>query len=240
MPRADEPARERGLSLFVVRGRRFLAEALSETLRGDGGLRVIGIAPGAAAAIERLHGLAPDVVLVDASDERARALDRVRRLRDAHPALKLLAFGVADDLEAVVAFAEAGARACLPRDAALGELADAVRELARRRTRCAPPLVARLIERLAAMTREDAAAAPPAEVELTGREREVLRHLADGLTNKEIAQRLEVAVATVKNHVHNLLGKLGAHRRQDAVRTAYLNGLVDDFLPRRPELRAVR
>lgn len=240
MPRAEEPARDAELSLFVVRGRRFLAEALSETLRGDGGLRVVGIAPGLAAAIERLDGSAPDVVLVDASDERDRALDRVRRLREAHPELKVLAFGVADDVDDVVAFAEAGARACLPRDAALDELAAAVRELARRRTPCAPPLVARLIERIAAMTREDAATAGPAEVELTRREREVLRHLADGLTNKEIAQRLEVAVATVKNHVHNLLAKLGAHRRQDAVRTAYLNGLVDDFLPRRPELRAVR
>lgn len=240
MSPAEEPGRDRALSLFVVRGRRFLAEALSETLRGDGGLRVIGIAPGATAAIERLHGLAPDVVLVDASDDRDRALDRVRRLREAHDALKMLAFGVADDLDDVVAFAEAGARGCLPRDSTIDELTFAVRELARRRTRCAPPLAARLIERIAALTREDAAAAGPAEVELTRREREVLRHLADGLTNKEIAQRLEVAVATVKNHVHNLLAKLGAHRRQDAVRTAYLNGLVDDFLPRRPELRAIR
>lgn len=240
MPRGEEPARDGALELFVVRGRRFVAEALSEALRGDGGLRVVGIAPGPAAAVDRLDGLAPDVVLVDASDDRERALDGMRRLRDAWPELKVLAFGVVDDLDEMLAFAEAGARACLPRDTALGELSAAVRELARRRTRCPPPLVARLVERIAAMTREDAAVARPAEVELTAREREVLRHLASGLTNKEIAQRLEVAVATVKNHVHNLLAKLGAHRRQDAVRTAYLSGLVDDFLPRRPERRAVR
>lgn len=225
--------------LFVLRGRRFVAEAVIEALRGDGRLRVVGADTAPAATIERLRTHAADVVLVDASDDRERALDGVRRLRDAHPQVKVLAFGVADEVDDAVAFAEAGARACLPRGAAFAELTLAVHELHRERTRCPPVLASRLIARIGALAREKPPAADPADAELTARERQVLALLVVGLTNKEIAQRLEVAVATVKNHVHNLLAKLGAHRRQDAVRTAYLNGLVDDFLPCRPERRGL-
>jgi DNA-binding NarL/FixJ family response regulator len=221
--------------LFVLRGRRFVAEAVIAALRGDGRLRVVGADTAPVAVIDRLRTLAADVVLVDASDDRERALDGVRRLRDAHPQVKMLAFGVADEVDDAVAFAEAGARACLPRSAAFEELMLAVHELHRERTRCPPVLASRLVARIVALAREEPPRADPAEGALTGRERQVLALLVVGLTNKEIAQRLDVAVATVKNHVHNLLGKLGAHRRQDAVRTAYLNGLVDDFLPCRPK-----
>lgn len=221
--------------LFILRGRRFVAEAVIEALRGDGRLRVVGATASPAAAIGRLDSQDADVVLVDASDDRERALDGVRRLRDALPLVKVLAFGVADEVDDVVDFAEAGARACLPRGAPFEELTLALHELHRERTRCPPALAARLVGRIEALVREEPPAADPAEAELTGRERQVLALLAVGLTNKEIAQRLDVAVATVKNHVHNLLAKLGVHRRQDAVRTAYLAGLIDQFLPSRPE-----
>jgi two-component system, NarL family, nitrate/nitrite response regulator NarL len=226
--------------LFVLRGRRFVAEALIEALRSDGRLRVVGAVPAAEAAIDSLHTLAADVVLVDASDDRERALDGVRRLRDAHPQAKVLAFGLVDEVDDAVEFAEAGARACLPRGVAFGELTAAVHDLHRQRTRCPPALATRLLARIVALAREEPPPTDPAEAALTGRERQVLALLVVGLTNKEIAQRLDVAVATVKNHVHNLLGKLGVHRRQDAVRTAYLGGLIDEFLPCRPERCGLR
>lgn len=225
------------LRLFLLCGRRFFAEAVIEALRGDGGLRVVGVATSPAAALERLGSIVADVVLVDASDGRERALDGVRRLRDAHPQAKLLAFGIGGDLDEALAFAEAGARACLLRGAALGELTVAVHELHRDRTRCPPALAALLAERIRALARQESPPTDPADVGLTHRERQVLGLLVVGLTNKEIAQRLDVAVATVKNHVHSLLAKLGVHRRRDAVRTAYLAGLVDDFLPSRPGRR---
>lgn len=226
--------------LLILRSRRFVAEAMSEALRDEPSLRVIGFASAPGAAIDRLRKRAADVVLVDASDDREQALDGVRRLRDADPHAKILAFGIPDEADDVVEFAEAGARACLPRGAALEELAAAVHELQRGRTRCPPMVAACLVDRIGTLARQEPPPVDPAEAELTDRERQILALLVVGLTNKEIAQRLEVAVATVKNHVHNLLAKLGVHRRQDAVRTAYLAGLVDDFLPCRPERCGLR
>jgi DNA-binding NarL/FixJ family response regulator len=221
--------------LFILRGRRFVAEAVIEAWRRDDRLRVVGAAAAPADAIGWLGGRDADVVLVDASDDRERALEGVRRLRDAKPLVKILAFGIADEVDDVADFAEAGARACLPLGAPFEELTLAVHELHRERTRCSPALAARLVARIAALEQEEPPAVDPSDAELTGRERQVLAFLVVGLTNKEIAQRLDVAVATVKNHVHNLLAKLGVHRRQDAVRTAYLTGLTDRFLPCRPK-----
>ena len=223
------------MRLFVVRGRRFVADALIEALAEEPTLDVVGTATTPAAAVDRLRVLAADLVVVDASDDRERALDAVRGVRDGHPQVSILAFGLGEGVDETIAFAEAGARACLPRHAAFSELAVTLHELHRRRTRCPPALAVRLIERIRQLLHGEPAA-EPAELELTEREREVLALVGEGLTNKEIAHRLGVAVATVKNHVHNLLAKLGVHRRQDAVRTAYLAGLVEDFLPRRAHL----
>jgi two-component system, NarL family, nitrate/nitrite response regulator NarL len=233
-------AADGAVRLLLVRGRRFVADAVVEALRGDGSLRVVGVATSPAAASDRLRTLVADVVVVDASDGRERALDGLRRLRDARPQAKLLAFGIDDDIEEMVDFAEAGVRACLPRGAAFEELRVAVHELHRNRTWCPPALAVSLAARIEALTPRPPAPRDPAEAELTARQRQILELLVVGLTNKEIAQRLDVAVATVKNHVHNLLAKLGVHRRQDAVRTAYLGGLIDDFLPCRPERCGLR
>lgn len=234
--RAPRPPADGAVRLFLLRGRRLVADAVSEALRDDPRLQVVDSAAGGP-PLDRLRLAAADVVLVDASDDREGALDCVRRLRDTDPQRKVLAFGLADGVEEALVFAEAGARACVARDAALGEMALAIHELHRDRTPCPPRLVDALIGRVVQLERETGDQRQPGEAPLTERQREVLTLLVDGFTNKEIAQCLGVAVATVKNHVHGLLGRLGVHRRQDAVRIAYLTGLVDDFLPRRPDRR---
>lgn len=241
-PRAVEaaPAAAGGaVRVFVLRGRRLVADAVIETLRGDRRLEVVGSAA-AAGFVDTARLAAADVVLLDASDDRQAAIDCLRRLREAEPGIRVLAFGLGEAVEETIDFAEAGARACLALGTGFDSLAAAVLELHRRRTRCPPRLVASLIERIRRLERELGARQPTTEPALTERQREVLRLLVEGLTNKEIAQRMEIALATVKNHVHGLLARLGTHRRQDAVRAAYLAGVVDDFLPRRAEPRGWR
>lgn len=221
------------LRLFVVRGRRLIADALVEALNAEPQLRVVGTATTTGGAVGHPQLKNADVVLVDASHDRERALGAVSRLRDVEPSCKMLVFGVADSVEEALAFAEAGAIACLSREVTFQELVDTAVELQAGRICCPPPVACRLIERIGRLERahgESRRAAPPA---LSARQRQILSLLSEGLTNKEMAQRLGLAVSTVKNHVHDLLKRLGARHRREAVRIAYLAGLVEQYPPRR-------
>ena len=148
------------------------------------------------------------------------------------PRVDVVVVGLADTAE-VVRFVEAGANGYLMRDGRFEELAATVEAVHRGRTPCEPGVAARVLERLAELAGETDGAAAASRSALSEREVEVLVLVADGLSNKEIAGHLGLALSTVKNHVHNLLGKLGVGRRRDAVRTAYEQGLIDHYLPLR-------
>jgi len=156
-----------------------------------------------------LHELGADVVLLHLPPEEAMAAARAVRSRSPGP--RIVALGVPDGEAAVIAFAEAGVNAYLPRTGSIGELLRVIRSAARGEAISSPRVVASLFERVATL-----AAGARAPDELTPRERQVLRLVETGLSNKEIANRLCVELSTVKNHVHNLLKKLDVGSRAEA------------------------
>lgn len=153
----------------------------------------------------------PEVVLVDVTG--TGGLSKLRELALARPDTRLLAVGVRDSDGDVLACIEAGAIGYVTRDASLAELADAAHAAVRGETSASPHIIASLMQRVAALS---ANGRRGGVAELTSRELEVVELIERGLSNKEIAAQLSIAVTTVKNHVHSILEKLHVQRRGEA------------------------
>jgi DNA-binding NarL/FixJ family response regulator len=166
-------------------------------------LCIVGTAADFNESLDRVAELNVDVVLLDTAT--ARAVELVRRLRETTP-VKTVLFAVDNDESAIIASAEAGVAGYLASDASFDELTTTLMRVTRGEVHC-PPMVAtalmRHLQEASASAREH-----PCLVGLTAREHEVLTLIDAGLSNKEVAVRLRIEVATVKNHVHHLLEKL--------------------------------
>jgi DNA-binding NarL/FixJ family response regulator len=190
-------------------------------LESEPDLEVVGEAGDGAEAIERVTVLRPDVVLMDIRMPHVDGLEATRRLAGRTRVLILTTFDID---EYVYEALRAGASGFLLKDAPADQLITGIRVVARGDSLLAPAVTRRLIEQFA---RRPLPSARPATVaELTARELEVLRLLARGLSNAEIAHELIIGDATVKTHVARLLQKLGLRDRVQAVVLAYESGLV--------------
>ena len=164
--------------------------------------------------------LQPEIVLLDTATRGG--LEWVRLVTVEAPACKVVAFAVAEIAECVIACAEAGVAGYVPADASVDDLIGVVRGVARGELSCPPTIASTLFQRLgvvrgtAVVPAHTIAKAPLERGPLSHREREILALIERGLSNKEIAQVLEIGVPTVKNHVHSLLAKLNVARRGEA------------------------
>jgi two-component system, NarL family, nitrate/nitrite response regulator NarL len=162
----------------------------------------------------------PDVILVDVT--AGGGLGMVRKLAVGAPATPLLAVGVRDVNRDVLACIEAGATGYVLRDATLDELADATHRAVRDESTASPHVIAALMRRVAALSANGRHGGVRG---LTARELEIVELIEKGLSNKEIAAELTIAVTTVKNHVHSILEKLNLHRRGEVASFARNGGL---------------
>lgn len=216
--------------VFVLHSDRLLIEALERALADRKQLRLVG-ASARPLALESLLEARPDVVLIDASRERRVVLATVRELKEAVPQLDLVPFGLTDR-EEILDFIEAGANGYVPAEASLAELVAIVEAVSRGEAPCSSGVAAGAVKRLLDLSRE--LSDPHPSSPLTPREGEVLALVGRGLSNKEIAGALGIALSTVKNHVHSILGKIGVSFRREAVRQAYESGWIDRCLPSLP------
>jgi DNA-binding NarL/FixJ family response regulator len=189
------------------------------------GIDVVGEAADGREAVRLAKELQPDVVLMDVRMPELDGIEATRRLRQAGVDARVLVLTTFDLDEYVYGAIRAGASGFLLKDAPRDQLVTAVRTVARGEALLAPAITQRLIERFVA--RPPASETAPAIARLSSRELEVLRLLARGLSNAEIAVELIVGEATVKTHVAHILRKLGLRDRVQAVVFAYENGVVE-------------
>ncbi len=197
---------------------------VSALLARAGDIEVVGEVGKVSALLEMVDTLKPDVVVLDAHMPGQRVIETARQLHARHPEVALLILSAYNRQEYVIGLLEAGALGYVLKDDPPGALVRAVRVVAQGE-QWLTPRVMRTLVRAARLKKEVQSA------ELTEREVEVLRLLAQGYTNEEIARELVIAKQTVKNHVRNILKKLGVKTRVQAVLWAIREGLVsvEDF-----------
>ncbi|WP_366076688.1 response regulator transcription factor [uncultured Aeromicrobium sp.] len=188
-------------------------------------IEVVGEADDGEVALEVVAAAAPDVVLLDLRMPRRDGIWALERLRDRGVAVPVLVLTTFDDDALVLEALRAGARGYLLKDVTLEQLAHAVRALAEGGTLIAPSITDRLVRAIRSGPSPVGPDAPSAQ-ELTEREVEVLRLVAAGYSNREIAGVLFLAEGTVKNHVSTILLKLGARDRTNAVLRALHEGIL--------------
>jgi len=227
MTGTEDGAAESVVRLVLVDDQTLVRHGIRSLLQIAGDVEVVAEADDGASGVAAVRAHAPDVVLLDLrmpGTDGIWALETLRAQGIEVPVLVLTTF---DDDELVLRALRAGAQGYLLKDVTLEQLARAVRTLADGGTLVQPSITARLLRAV----RSQGAPADPAEdgvlvQPLTERETEVLRLVAEGWSNREIAQALHLAQGTVKNHVSAVLLKLGARDRTRAVLRALHHGLL--------------
>jgi two-component system NarL family response regulator len=199
---------------------------LQLVLADEPDLEIVAEAADGLEAIERASERLPDVVLMDVRMPGVGGIEATRRIRNAHPATKVVILTVSEDEEDLFAAVRAGATGYLLKEVSIDEVAAAVRAVARGQSVVTPSMATKLLSEFNILSRRVDTQHGNAP-RLTDREVEVLRLVAKGMSNKDIANELVIAQNTVKNHVRNILEKLQMRSRMEAAMYAVREKLVD-------------
>src|SRR5437588_11871261 len=209
------------MRILLVWGVRFTGECLAELLERDPSVSVIGLCADLSDAVALSASMQPDIVLLDGRMPEGAAAGR--RALDASRGMRIVVASVRETEDDVVAWAEAGVIGYISRTTPLCDFIRLMMEIHCGEQVCLGRVAAGLFRRIAhtanGRARHNGLAAIPA---LTRRERQAAELIRSGLSDKEIARRLNISLATTKSHVHNLLGKLNAKRRTEIA--DYLRG----------------
>jgi len=217
----------RPVRVLVVDDQTLFREALTTLLRTREEVDVVGAAPDGAQALELVPVLHPDVVLMDLRMPVLDGVATTQRLRVEHPEVRVLVLTTFDGDDEVFPALRAGAVGYLLKDATASRLVEGVLAAARGESVLQPSVAAKVLARMNQLPDvPDAPRQQPLLDPLTERELDVLRAVADGLSNRETAARLFLSEGTVKNHVTNVLAKLGVRDRTQAALRARALGLL--------------
>ncbi len=199
------------IRIFLLDDHELVRRGIAELLAAVPGFEVVGEAGTAEQALARIRAVKPDVALLDGRLPDGSGIDVCRQIRSELPDTYCLILTSYDDQDAALAAVLAGASGYVLKEVRTAGLVDGIRQVAQGRSLIAPSLIAQVVDRVrAGNTTENRLAV------LSPREREVLDLIADGLTNRQIGERMFLAEKTVKNYVSSLLSKLGMQRRTQA------------------------
>lgn len=200
------------IRVFLVDDHEVVRRGIAQLIDAQADLEVVGESETVRGALGRIEATLPEVVVLDVHLPDRNGIDLCRTIRSAHPEIPCLILTAYDEDAASLAAVIAGAAGYVPKNIRGHNLVEAIRRAARGETSITADLARRVRDSLSTrMTRE-----PSTHVQLTMRERQVLDLITDGLTNRQIGERLILAEKTVKNYVSGLFAKLGIERRTQA------------------------
>jgi DNA-binding NarL/FixJ family response regulator len=214
------------IRVLVADDQALVREGLMTLLEIAEGIEPVAAAADGEAAVALAARHRPHVVLMDLRMPRLDGVEATRRIRAAQPDTEIVVLTTHADDQSILGALQAGARGYLTKDAGIAEISRAIHAAAAHQALLDPAVQASL---LAAATGAGTPSAPAVRLpdELTPREAEVLRLIARGMSNSEIAAALVVSEATVKSHINHLFAKIGARDRAQAVHYAYAHGLAN-------------
>jgi DNA-binding NarL/FixJ family response regulator len=217
---------EPAIRVLIADDQRVVRDGLTMLVGLIGGVEVVGTARDGIEAVERAARERPDVVLMDLRMPGMEGAEATRHIRASLPDTQVLVLTTYADDQSLFPALQAGARGYLTKDASAEEIEQAIRALAAGRTHLDPAIQQRLV---AAVLEAQLVTRPPAQAlpdDLSPREVEVLKLIAAGLSNTEIAVALFLSTATVKTHINRIFAKTGARDRAQAVRYAFQHGIA--------------
>jgi two-component system, NarL family, response regulator DevR len=207
----DEATQQRAIRAFLLDDHEVVRQGLRALVEADGSIEVVGESGSAREATSRIPALRPDVAILDGRLPDGNGVDVCRDVRSVDPTIACLILTSYDDDEALFNAIMAGASGYILKQIHGSDLVDAIHRVAQGQSLLDPQLTARVLTRL-----REGPASDPALTQLTQQERRILGLIAEGLTNRQIGERLFLAEKTVKNYVSSLLAKLGMERRTQA------------------------
>lgn len=209
------------IRLAIAEDHRVVAEAIGTMLGFGDEIEIIGVTPSGAGIVELDAAERPDIILMDVTLEGLNGIEATRAILRQRPEARIVVLTMHDDAETVTNAMAAGAKGFLPKNAGRADLLAAIEAVARGEAYLHPSITRPFLERVGPLADRSMAAE-----RLTDREHEVLEHLAQGRSTKQIADLLVIGEETVKTHLGHIYQKLGVSDRVQAVAFAIRRGLV--------------
>jgi len=216
----SEPVR-----VLVVDDQELFRRGLTMLLGIEEGIDVVGEAGDGVEGVDLAVSAVPDVVLLDVRMPKKSGIEACVAIKEAVPMTKIIMLTVSDEEADLYEAVKSGASGYLLKDSSIEEVAQGIRVVADGQSLISPSMAAKLIDEFKTMSKPEKSQGPA--LKLTDRELEVLRLVAKGLSNRDVANHLAISENTVKNHVRNMLEKLQLHSRMEAVMYAVRAKLVD-------------
>jgi DNA-binding NarL/FixJ family response regulator len=213
--------------VLVVDDHALFRRGLILVLESEEGVEVVAEAEDGDEAIAKAEEFAPDVVLMDVRMPKTSGIDATRQIADVIPTAKILMLTVSDEEEDLFEAIKAGASGYLLKEISIEEVADAIRAVVEGQSLISPSMASKLLTEFNSLAKRAEEKQNIPTPRLTDRELEVLKLVAQGMSNREIAGQLFISENTVKNHVRNILEKLHLHSRMEAVVYAVREKLLD-------------
>jgi DNA-binding NarL/FixJ family response regulator len=202
------------IQILLIEDNRLLREGIAAMLNDHGGFEVVARSEDGD-AVRRLKSLGspPDVVLLDLGLEKANSLKLMALLQEESPTAKIIAMDILPDHVDIVEFVKAGGSGFILKNAPLNDWIETIKTVAAGTKVLPPVLTQSLFTQIVDLALKSGGGIPADAIQFTSRERQVVDLIAEGLSNKEIAESLHIATFTVKSHVHNILEKLALSTR---------------------------